>query len=267
MLDDTNADPALVAKAFTMPSEVELQQLCDVVDPEVVHRARENVIGAIARALELKIAARREACEDEGPFSVSPEAVGRRSLKNVCLAYLARIAPDAALAQLKSASNMSDRLAALMCVVNHEENVKREPIESFFEIFKDDELVLDKWFGAQAVAARHDTVEHVESLLSHASYDATNPNKIRALVGAFASQNPRAFHRADGAGYRLLGRLVTEIDDFNPQVAARILIPLTRHQKFDDARTKLMRAELEKLVAREGVSRDVYEIASKGLAA
>jgi aminopeptidase N len=268
LLDDDGADPALVAKALSLPSEAEIPELLDAVDPEQVHAGREAVITAIATKLEDKLRARYAGCDDDGPFELTPVAVGRRSLKNACLSYLSRLEDDGGSAQaaLAGATNMTDKLAALLCLVGKDDAVRAEPIAGFYDAYKSEALVLDKWFGAQAVSPRLDTVEKVRELLAHPDFSMKNPNKVRAVVGAFAASNPRAFHREDGAGYRLLGEVIAELDAINGQVAARILIPLTRHAKLDEGRAKMMKDELEKLVQRPDVSRDVYEIASKGLA-
>ncbi|MCB1880480.1 MAG: aminopeptidase N C-terminal domain-containing protein, partial [Gammaproteobacteria bacterium] len=138
-------------------------------------------------------------------------------------------------------------------------------LADFYQRWKSDQLVLDKWFTVQAVSKRSDTLEQVQQLTRHPDFSITNPNRVRSLVGAFCSANPVRFHRADGAGYRFLADRVLELDRLNPQVASRMLRLMTRWRRYDDSRQKLMREQLQRVLAADSVSPDVYEIGSKSL--
>ena len=141
-----------------------------------------------------------------------------------------------------------------------------EVIAEFYERWKDDTLVLDKWFSLQAMSHLPDTLENVERLMRHPAFDLKNPNKVRSLIGAFCHGNQIRFHDASGTGYRFLADRVMELDPMNPQGAARLMGAFSRWRKFDEARQTLMRSELERILATSRLSKDVYEITSKTLA-
>jgi aminopeptidase N len=207
---------------------------------------------------------------DAGPYQLTAAAIGRRSLKNLCLAYLALLetAETAALCltQFEHADNMTDRLAALTCLANSEMPQRTTALEAFYQRYRDNPLVIDKWFTVQATSLRSDALEQVEQLLLHPDFTLNNPNRVRALVGAFVHGNPARFHASSGAGYRFLADRVLELDRLNPQVAARMVAALSRWRRFDTARQALMRGQLERIQAQPGLSRDVGEIVAKSLA-
>ncbi|MDX1434097.1 MAG: aminopeptidase N C-terminal domain-containing protein, partial [Gammaproteobacteria bacterium] len=194
----------------------------------------------------------------------------RRSLKNLCLSYLMEL-DDAELrgwcmAQFESADNMTDVLAALACFSNADCAEREQAIDAFHARWKHDTLVLDKWFSLQAMSRLPGTLAEVERLMGHPAFDLKNPNKVRALIGAFCHGNQVRFHDAGGAGYRFLADRVIELDPVNPQVAARLMGAFSRWRKFDAARRDLMKNELERILSTPKLSKDVYEIASKTLA-
>ena len=160
---------------------------------------------------------------------------------------------------------MTDRQAALTRLANGDFAEREAALDIFHHRYADNGLVLDKWFQTQALSTRADTPQRVVELARHRDFTLANPNRARALVGAFGV-NQRAFHAADGTGYRFLADQITALDRLNPQTAAKLLPPLGRWRRFDQARAALMRAELERIVAAPGVSKDVYEQASKSLA-
>jgi aminopeptidase N len=191
-------------------------------------------------------------------------------LKGLCLAYLSEIpAPGrAALAveQLRRADNMTDTMAALSVLANLDVPERAEALDAFYDRWHADPLVVDKWLALQASSRLPGTQSEVERLLAHPAFDLRNPNRVRALIGAFAHGNAVRFHAASGEGYAFLADRVIELDPLNPQVAARMLAPMSRWRRFDPARQSLMRAQLERVLAREGLSKDVFEVASKSLA-
>jgi aminopeptidase N len=168
--------------------------------------------------------------------------------------------------QFSGGDNMTDVAAALTCLANSESPEREEALEAFSQKWRNDPLVMDKWFTLQATSKRPDTLEKVKRLMEHPTFNIKNPNKVRALIGAFFHGNPARFHDRSGDGYAFHGDQVLGIDSLNPQVAARLLGAITRWRKYDETRQGMMKAQLERIAAAPGISRDVYEIASKSLA-
>jgi len=267
-LADEALDPAFVAEAVLLPSEAFLGDHMPVVDPHAIHAAREALRRRLAEALEPQWRA-AYAANAANRFEYSPAAKGARRLRTVALNYLmAAGAPDApalAMRQYDHADNMTDRQGALGALANSDAPERHAALAAFYERYRGDALVLDKWFTVQAVSTRDDALEQVEALAAHPDFTLANPNRMRALVGAFAS-NQRAFHDPSGRGYRFLADTILKVDSLNPQTAARLVPALGRWRRFDEARQALMRAELERIVATPGLSKDVLEQASKSLA-
>ena len=199
---------------------------------------------------------------------LSPEAKGRRRLRGVALAYLAASGrddvPGLAFSIFSSADGMTERQAALATLAHGDSDERLHALDIFYQRYRDNPLVLDKWFQVQAWSQRPDTPASVAELAQHPDFTLTNPNRVRSLYGAFAG-NQAAFHQSDGAGYRLLADLVIALDPRNPQTAARMIPPLGRWKRFDEDRQRLMKTELERILAQPGLSRDVTEQASKSL--
>jgi aminopeptidase N len=266
---DRSADLALRAEILTLPSEAYLGDQMDVVDVDGIHRAREALKARIAAVLRDDLIAQYHACSESGPYELSPQAIGRRALKNLCLDYLVQTPDEDAIAmcraQYRAGGNMTDVIAALRLLSDAGGPAGDEALAAFFDRWKDEELVLDKWFAIQAVSKRPDTLRRVERLVGHPAFSLTNPNRVRSLVGAFCMGNLVRFHAADGAGYRFLRERVLELDPLNPQIASRLLQAMIRWRRFDPARQALMRGELERILDVEDLSKDLYEVASKGL--
>ncbi len=262
-------DPAFIGEAVLLPSEAFIGDQMDRVDPEAIHRAREALRTDLATALAGQWEAAYHAHATQR-FEYSPEAKGARRLRNVALGYLAAGRADEAgvlaFAQFEAADNMTDRIAALGTLANGGAAERAAALAGFYARYKDNPLVIDKWFSTQAFSARADTLSAVRALRDHPDFTLHNPNRVRALAGAF-SMNQLHFHSADGAGYRFLADILLALDPINPQTAAKLLPPLGRWRRFDAARQKLMRAELERILAAPGLSKDVFEQASKSLAA
>ncbi|MDT8439197.1 MAG: aminopeptidase N [Wenzhouxiangellaceae bacterium] len=266
-----DSDPALAALLLELPSEAELAQTRRPVPVEAIHAARSELRRALGQALAEELRALAERVQPDAHWRFEPDQVGRRRLHNAALALRIHAgdaaAVDAAVARFESADNMSDRMAALGAVVHADAPPAAELLAAFEQRYRDNPLVMDKWFAVQATVSSSATVERVEALMAHPAFSLRNPNKVRALIGSFGMHNPYAFHRADGAGYRLLAGVVAELDALNPQVAARLVSVFNRFAAFDDSRAALMRGELECLAGRAGLSPDVGEIVSAALRA
>ena len=269
LLAERSLDAGLVAEMLRLPGENTLAELAQIVDVEAIHRGRERLRGAIADALQERLLQRYRDLGSAAAYAPSPAQIAARSLRNSCLAYLALTGADGiALArqQFATATNMTDRQAALTVLVDSgNEDQREQALEQFYRDWQDQPLVVNQWFQVQACCARPGNPERVRALLQHPAFQLRNPNKVRSLIGAFCTSNPINFHRADGAGYALLVEVVSELNSLNPQIAARLLTPLTRWQRYA-ARGQQMRAALREVGDLPNVSKDVFEVVSKALA-
>jgi len=267
-LADPQLDHAFVGEAVILPSEAFVGDQLPTVDPEAVAAAREALRAALAGELEQAWRA-AYASTAANRYEYSAAACGARRLRSVALSYLmasrADDAPQTAMRQFEEADNMTDRLGALTVLANSETPERHGALAAFYDRYRADPLVLDKWFAAQARSTRADTIDTVEALAKHPDFSLTNPNRLRALVGAFAA-NQRAFHHRSGRGYRFLADTILEVDRLNPQTAAGLVPPLGRWRRFGPERQALMQAELQRIVSTPGLSKEVFEQASKSLA-
>jgi aminopeptidase N len=269
VLTDARLDGSLKALALTLPAELQLAQEVAVVDPDALHAAREHVRRELAKGLAAELRATYEACNTGEEYKNDKASIDRRRLKNAALTYLSLLdEPEARarpLRQLRAADNMTDASAALSVLANLEGPERVEALREFYAKWKDDPLVLDKWFTVQAMSTLPATVQRVRELTTHADFTLKNPNRVRALVGAFALSNLSRFHDADGGGYAFLGDLVLELDALNPQVAARMVGAFNQWKRFEPRRKELMRVQLERVAAKKGLSNDTYEIVARAL--
>ncbi|BCU06929.1 aminopeptidase N [Allochromatium tepidum] len=269
-LRDTTADRALLAEVLTLPSETYLSDQMTVIDVDGLYRAHRQLTRRLGERLRADLLAVHHDNAETGPYVFSPEAVGRRALKNLALAYLVRAGDEEGLAlcraQFEAAHNMTDVMAALRLLAEQGGAEADAALDTFHRRWAGESLVLDKWFSVQASAPRPDALERVMMLLKHPDYSARNPNRVRALVSTFSNVNQVRFHAADGAGYHFLVDRVLELDPVNPLLAARLLKPLVRWRRFDPERQTLMRAELERVLGGRDLSSDVFEVVSKALA-
>ena len=261
-------DAGFRAEAILLPSEALVADRLEVVDPDAVHASREKLRHAIGSSLLNGFRTTHRA--DGAPGNdLSPRAKGIRRLRNVSLGMIAAADPvegaTRALAQFNAADNMTDRQGALATLVSLDAPERDQALDIFHHRFRDDPLVLDKWFALQAAAQRPQTVDEVQRLANHPDFRLTNPNRLRALAGTFGV-NHWAFHRADGRGYRFLTDMILAADKLNPQVAARLVPPLGRWRRFEPNRAELMRQALEQIASVPGLSKDVFEQVSKSLA-
>ncbi len=269
-LEDGSLDRAFVAETLTLPGEAYLADQMTIVDVEAIHAARAAARREIADRLGDLLRATYAAHHDDGPYVLTPEAIGRRALKNVCLGYLGARHEDGdavALAsrQFREGGNMTDVQAALSVLRDIDDPARTEALTAFYERWRDDALVIDTWFTLQAMSRLPGTLGEVTALTSHPDFDWRNPNRVRSLIAAFATGNQVRFHGSDGGGYALLADAVLTVEALNPQLAARLLVPLGRWRRQDAGRQALMKAALERILAVEGLSPNVYEIASKSV--
>jgi aminopeptidase N len=266
-LRSNELDPAFKGEALLLPSEGLIGDRMELVDPDAIHRSREALRRAIGSELSGELSQAQSALAPGDDLSAS--AKGVRKLKTVALWFLAGADRERGLSMAKAqydrADNMTDRQGALSVLTSLDGEEREVAFADFYQRYKEDSLVLDKWFALQAAAQRPDTIDVVEGLARHEDFGIRNPNRWRALVGNFAA-NQWAFHHSSGRGYRFVADMILEVDRMNPQVAARQVPSLGRWRRFEPARAAMMRAELERIVATPGISRDVYEQATKSLA-
>ena len=266
-LAGADADRAYAAEALMLPGEASIADRMAEVDVEAIHAVRGFLRAAVGRELGEALRAAYEGLADGGPYRPDGASIGRRALRNVCMGYLVAAGDSAvAAAQFGGAGNMTDQIAALAALAQTDTPERVAALASFHAQWRGEELVLDKWFAIQATSALPGTVAAVQALMGHADFDLRNPNRVRALVGAFSASNQIRFHDASGAGYRLLADVLIALDPINGQTAARMLNPLGGWQRHEPGRAALMRGELERILAQPGLSRFSYEKASKSLA-
>ena len=268
VLLDADSDPALTALILTLPSENEIAELFDTIDPQAIALVRDALQRTLARELADEFYAIYNACQ-QPEYRVEHQAIGQRSLKNVCLTYLAfsdaQLADKLVQTQYEQATNMTDALAALSTAVAAQLPCRDALLAAYDERWHQDGLVMDKWFVLQATSPAANVMRNVRNLLNHRSFTMSNPNRVRSLIGAFASANPAAFHARDGSGYKFLVEMLTDLNSRNPQVAARMVEPLIRLKRYDEERQALMRQALEQLLALDKLSGDLYEKISRAL--
>jgi len=273
VLDNEQLDPAMVAEMLSLPGEAYLTEISEVADVDAIHAAREFARLQLAEQLHAPLWRRYQANREQSkatPYVAEAEHFARRALQNIALSYLMLTGkPDvlaATLDQFDACDNMTERLTALAVLVNSPFSAdKAKTLASFAEHFKDNPLVMDQWFSVQAASTLPGGLERVRALMEHPAFNFKNPNKVRAVIGAFAGQNLINFHAADGSGYRFIADIVIRLNAMNPQIASRQLAPLTRWRKYDAKRQALMKGELERILASGELSSDVYEVVSKSL--
>ncbi len=268
-LESKMQDQAFQAFALSLPAEQYLSDFMDVIDPTAVHEARRYMQKTLAAELKETFHAVYYTNQDTGPYRIDQASVGRRSLKNICLAYLMELDEPGirklCLEQYRTAGNMTDAITALANLANTDCPERQEALAAFYEKWKDDPLVLDKWLSIQALSRLPDALEAVKALTRHPSFNIKNPNKVRALIGAFSANTVR-FHDPGGEGYAFLADQVLALDLMNPQIAARLVSAFTLWKRYDEKRKALMKTQLERILNAPKLSKDVHEIVSKSLA-
>ncbi len=259
---------AFAAQMLTPPGEGELALARTPADPEAIHAARMALIGAIAEAYGPRFQKLYDRLAGSAAFSPDAASAGRRALRNGALRYLTAADDEAAAgvadAHYRGATNMTDMMAGLAALARMASPKREAAFADFHDRFQRDPLVLDKWMGLQALSPLADTVTRVRALMENAAFDIRNPNRVRALIGAFTGNHLR-FHNADGSGYRLVGEMVRRLDAINPQIAARLAGAFENWRRYDAGRQGLMKGELDTIAGMEGLSSNLYEVATKML--
>ncbi len=269
IFEHAQQDKFLLAEMLSLPSETYIAEQMDVIDVDAIHAVREFMTGEIAKTLQPLLLDSYHANQQHGEAGFDVASVGARQLKNRCLSLLlAQISNiDVGMQQFDSALTtcMSDLMPALQGLVNIDFERRREVLSTFYNAWKSDALVIDKWLAAQAACKLPDTLQDVKSLMRHEAFDIKNPNKVYALIGTFGRRNSVNFHIKTGEGYAFLAETVRHLDKLNPQVAARMVNPLITWRRYDKERQLLMQEQLMSLVREPGISNDLYEIVSKSL--
>jgi aminopeptidase N len=271
LIDAGESDPAFAALALTPPSEIDVaREIGNNVDPDAIFAARTGLRRAIGSGLSDALHDIYARLADARPYSPDAAAAGRRSLRNAALDLLAAGDPAAGVAlgsrQFEDATNMTDRLAALSTLSNIRGDAREEAFAKFYARYSDDALVLDKWFMLQSVIPEPETTARVVELMRHKDFSYGNPNRVRAVVAAFANGNPTRFHALDGSGYDLLANTVLEIDSKNSQLAARLLSALRSWRSMEARRRAIAEKTLRRILEKPDLSRDVADIATRAVA-
>ena len=269
-LADNALEDAMRGELLVLPSETYLFEAMATgdrkADPGAIHAAREGLKAAIGSALAGELAALH--ARASAVALDDPAGRGARKVKTIALGLIAAADPataaELAAAQYDAADNMTDRQGALMVLCGLDTPARAEKLAAFYERYKDNALVVDKWFTLQALSLHPDVIQHVRALAEHPDFTLKNPNRVRSLHMAFAG-NPKGFHKVDGEGYRMVADVILALDPINPQTAARFVPSLGRWRRIEAGRAALMKAELERILAAGNLSRDTFEQVSRSL--
>lgn len=269
LLHDESTDKSLLAEALTLPKESYICDFVHPVDPEAIHGARWHLMQELARRFSGRLEVLYNKYDQGSHYSIAADAIGKRRMRNLSMALLGTLGDEAGIArcyrQFQRADNMTDVMAALSSLSHIECFERQQAFDAFYRKWQQQPLVVDKWLMLQALSSLPDTVHKVIELQQHPAFNIRNPNKVRSLIGAFAQGNLVRFHQADGEGYKVLADAVATLNSLNPQVAARILSPLIHWRRYGAERQALMQAQLQKLLALPGLSKDLYEVVNKAL--
>lgn len=268
---DGNIDKSMVAAMLMLPSETYMGELVDEIDVNAIHQAREIVKTSLAEKLNGLFLSVFKLNQSDDFYQPKAEDIAARAIKNVCLAYLLQPEDNEMISlcvnQFEQSDNMTDVSAALRCLVNSASTAAALPREkaltTFYNKWSDEALVIDQWFAIQAASPLPNTMTRVKALLDHKAFTLTNPNRLRSLVAVFAMQNLVNFHSGTGEGYEFLADHIIKLNSINPQIAARIMTPLTRWRRYDARRQEMIKGQLQRILDTENLSPDVFEIASK----
>ena len=269
-LKDQSADDAFKALLLHPPSEPDLAVIATPADPAAIHDAREALRTRMAAHLDATLRDLHSRLQDQGPFSPDAVQAGRRALRNAAIELMAANPTpynrERARAHYDGAGNMTDAIGGLSALMRIGGEAFENALADFYERWRDEPLVIDKWFALQARDPSEGALGRVLGLTAHPAFDAKTPNRLRALVATFAAFNPARFHDPSGAGYRFLADQVLAVDSFNPSVAARLIEPLGQWARYKPELGGLMRAELQRVGDSPGLSKNVFELASKASA-
>jgi len=268
LLADRPLARALVAEMLVLPGEKYIGEMLERVDVHLVRKAREALKFEIASANESQLLVHYRECVEAGAYQPNPEAMARRRLKNICLAYLLHLEREEHYAlcaqQFDQADNMTDQIACLQLIVHCRHPLRERIVSQFYQQWKDNALVVDKWFSALGSNHGEHALEQIKPLFDHPAYSLTNPNRARSLLGALIA-NSSAFHQADGAGYSLAAQKILQLDAINPQVAARLANPFVHWRKLVTEQEQLMKSQVEAMLTSGDMSNDLNELLTTSL--
>jgi len=267
VLKDEALDDALKAEALLLPTEADIAEQCNPVNPPHIHHVRVQLRQFIATSLQDDLL---EAYQQRiAATGLTDQAMQQRKLKNVCLSYLGSLKEQTSITliyqQFTDATNMTDQYAALAILADIDCEERNLALASFEKQWADEPNVMDKWFSVQAASSLPNTLKLVEMLMQHDKFDKRNPNKVRAVIGSFAMRNPTAFHAEDASGYAFVAEQIIALDNLNPQIASRLSRALMNWKRYEPKLGRLMNAQLQRIADTKDISGDVFEIVSKSL--
>lgn len=266
---DEKSDPAVISEILALPKEPFLLEKLPGTDITKLCTAIQYLRREIASRSYDQLVEKYHQMSPVVPYQYNVEEVSKRSLRNFCL-YMMNMAEDRkgvelAVNQYKLADNMTDMMGAIGALLNQSTPELDEVLKSFFDRWQHDPLVVDKWLSAQALSNAEDVLERVKKLTNHESFDIQNPNRVRALIGTFTHSNLAGFHREDGQGYIFLTKKVLQIQDFNPQLAARLVAPFLYWNRYDQSRQQLIIEQLRVINSYDKLKSNIYELVSRAL--
>ncbi|ELB1138486.1 TPA: aminopeptidase N [Vibrio parahaemolyticus] len=266
VLLDENLEPAFIAQVFSLPSINEITGWYKQIDVDAVDTVLNSITVSLSAALEDELSATYHTLK-QAEYTIDHAAIGKRALRNQCLQFLAHTDKGNTLvkAQYESANNMTDTIAAMSAANSAQLECREELMADYSDKWKHDGLVMDKWFALQGTNPAEDALEKVKATMNHEAFSLKNPNRTRSLIGSFLAANPVRFHDKSGSGYQFAGEILRQLNDSNPQVASRMIDPLLKFRKYDEARQAMIRAELEKLKAMDNLAKDLFEKVTKAL--
>ena len=269
LLNDSISNKAFLARALSLPSENEIAEKFKIIDVEAIHSAKKHLKATLAIEFRDQMQSIINNCSDTDPIDISSDAMAKRDLKNVLLSYIGILGQKDILIKLfndfKNVSNMTDDIALFSILTDIESEYKEKAINLFYNKWKKNTLVLDKWFAIQAVSSCSDTLQNLNKLIKHPDFSIKNPNKVRSLIGSFAMFNPVIFHQKDGKGYEFVAEQIKILDKINPQIASRMVASFNNRKRYDKNRNHLMKKQLESIISLPELSKNVYEIVSNAL--
>ncbi|EGR2263838.1 aminopeptidase N [Vibrio parahaemolyticus] len=266
VLLDENLEPAFIAQVFSLPSINEITGWYKQIDVDAVDTVLNSITVSLSAALEDELSATYHTLK-QAEYTIDHAAIGKRALRNQCLQFLAHTDKGNTLvkAQYEAANNMTDTIAAMSAANSAQLECREELMADYSDKWKHDGLVMDKWFALQGTNPAEDALEKVKATMNHEAFSLKNPNRTRSLIGSFLAANPVRFHDKSGSGYQFAGEILHQLNDSNPQVASRMIDPLLKFRKYDEARQAMIRAELEKLKAMDNLAKDLFEKVTKAL--
>ncbi|MDF4931061.1 aminopeptidase N [Vibrio parahaemolyticus] len=266
VLLDENLEPAFIAQVFSLPSINEITGWYKQIDVDAVDTVLNSITVSLSAALEDELSATYHTLK-QAEYTIDHAAIGKRALRNQCLQFLAHTDKGNTLvkAQYEAANNMTDTIAAMSAANSAQLECREELMADYSDKWKHDGLVMDKWFALQGSNPAEEALEKVKATMNHEAFSLKNPNRTRSLIGSFLAANPVRFHDKSGSGYQFAGEILRQLNDSNPQVASRMIDPLLKFRKYDEARQAMIRAELEKLKAMDNLAKDLFEKVTKAL--